>query len=692
MTLQSNKSRFDMLAEKFPKKDFDILHETLTFSEYYDRVLKNPGLARTAHQRLFDMILAKGTGTTKLNKKTVTTYKFFSDPEIPIQGLERPLEELVNVFRSAANFLGTERRIILLHGPVGSAKSTICRLLKKELENSSKTDDGAIYSFSWKNLPADLESETCVHCPMHEDPLNLIPKSMRKDLEKDLNEIYREQYTKRFPGEKPYPIRLLGELDPQCRFFMDQLLLIEKGNLKEVLDKYVEVRRVCFSEADRVGIGTFQPKDEKNQDSTELTGDINFRKLGELGRDSDPRAFSFDGEFCVANRGMIEFIEVLKLDKAFLYDLLGAAQEKQIKPKKFAQTCIDLVIIGHTNNPEFQKLQEDKTMEAIKDRTIRIDIPYLLETSKELRILEQDYGKDKVNVHIAPHTLEVAAKWAVLTRLLNPKDNSCTLLDKARLYDGKILPGWTEDRVKELREQEQEGITQGMSVRYVQNKLANTLVSNRQYVNPFILLNEIDEGLGNCPLINDENERGVYRNAVTLVKNDLNNTLRKEVQEAISMEGNTMEQLCQRYMQNVVAHNEGTKIFNEFTGQEEHADEAFMRAIEEKIGIPDRNSVEFRKTISAWAFGLSQKGKAFEWDSHPKLKEAFEKYAFEIGRDTINIAKLNHGGQVVGRDQQEKIDIVRQRLIERFGYNEQSATDVMQHVSGLFAKGDLADE
>ena len=125
------------------------------------------------------------------------------------------------------------------------------------------------------------------------------------------------------------------------------------------------MRRLILSEQDRVGIGTFQPKDEKNQDATELTGDINYRKIAEYGSESDPRAFNFDGEFNIANRGIIEFIEVLKLDVAFLYDLLGASQEHKIKPKKFAQTDIDEVIIGHTNEPEYKKLQSNEFMEAL---------------------------------------------------------------------------------------------------------------------------------------------------------------------------------------------------------------------------------------------------------------------------------------------------------------------------------------
>src|SRR5438045_8967768 len=119
------------------------------------------------------------------------------------------------------------------------------------------------------------------------------------------------------------------------------------GDWKKVMD-HVKVKRLILSEKDRRGIGTFQPKDEKNQDSTELTGDINYRKIAEFGSDSDPRAFNFDGELNIANRGLRESIEALKLDVAFLYDLLGASQEHKIKPKKFAQTDIDEVILGHS--------------------------------------------------------------------------------------------------------------------------------------------------------------------------------------------------------------------------------------------------------------------------------------------------------------------------------------------------------
>ena len=209
----------------------------------------------------------------------------------------------------------------------------------------------------------------------------------------------------------------------------------------------MKVYRLVLSEKDRIGIGTFQPKDEKNQDSTELTGDINYRKIAEYGSDSDPRAFNFDGELNIANRGIVEFIEVLKLDVAFLYDLLGASQEHKIKPKKFAQTDIDEVILGHTNEPEYRRLQNNEFMEALRDRTVKIDIPYVTRLRDEVKIYEKDYSPEKVKgKHIAPHTVEVAAMWAVLTRLTPaearqpdaaPEDEAVQRQDAAGLHRGQ---------------------------------------------------------------------------------------------------------------------------------------------------------------------------------------------------------------------------------------------------------------
>ena len=386
----------------------------------------------------------------------------------------------------------------------------------------------------------------------------------------------------------------------------------------------VRVRRMILSEQDRVGIGTFQPKDEKNQDATELTGDINYRKIAEYGTESDPRAFNFDGEFNIANRGIIEFIEVLKLDVAFLYDLLGASQEHKIKPKKFAQTDIDEVIIGHTNEPEYKKLQSNEFMEALRDRTVKIDVPYVTRLADEIKIYEKDYNGRKVRgKRLAPHTLEVAAMWAVLTRLEEPKNAGLTLMQKLKLYNGKTLPGFTEDNIKELREEaEREGM-HGISPRYVQDKISNALVAhpNERSINPFMVLNELEAGLKHHSLINSEETRKHYRHLLALVKEEYEDIVKNEVQRAIAADEDALTRLCGNYIDNVKAYTQREKVKNKYTGQTEEPDERLMRSIEEKIDIPESRKDDFRREIMNYIGALSLDGKKFDYRTNERLQK-----------------------------------------------------------------------
>src|SRR3569623_1704776 len=417
-------------------KEYAELHWSGSFEDYLALVKKNPTITRTAFQRVYDMILSYGQEEYIDNKKRLIRYNFFKDDHHggrdAIYGLDIPLMRLVSVLQSAAQRYGTDRRELLLHGPVGSSKSTIARLVKRGIEEYSRTPEGAMYTYDW-NLPesqaVDAGGAREFKCPMHEEPLRLIPPEWREKALVDLG----------VNGPGRPNVHIEGDLDPACRLVFRELLAHHKGNWAEVV-KHVRVRRLILSEQDRIGVGTFQPKDEKNQDSPELTGDINYRKIAEFGSDSDPRAFNFDGELNIATRGLVEFNEVLKLDVAFLYDLLGASQEHKIKPKKFAQPDIDTVIIGHTNEPEYRKLQSNEFMEALRARTVKIDVPYVTKLSDEVRIYEKDYNAKRVlGKHIAPHTIEIAAMWAVLTRLEEPKTAGLTLLQKLKLYTGKTL-------------------------------------------------------------------------------------------------------------------------------------------------------------------------------------------------------------------------------------------------------------
>jgi serine protein kinase len=681
--MATKRELIDLISSKIDVKRFHDQHWKGTIWDYLDLVAANPSIARNAFQRLYDMILHYGTERYKINREDMIRYHFFSDiinnGADGIFGLDKTLMNLVDVFRSAAYGYGTERRILLLHGPVGSSKSTIVRLLKRGIEQYSKLEEGAAYTFSWKVPNADGTDQICP-CPMHEEPLKLIPVEARDDVLARIN------------GDLPENrrIRIEGHLDPFCRKMFDDLQVKYEGDWTKVMD-HVVVQRLILSEKDRRGIGTFQPKDEKNQDSTELTGDINYRKIAEYGSDSDPRAFNFDGELNVANRGIVEFIEVLKLDVAFLYDLLGASQEHSIKPKKFAQTDIDEVIIGHTNEPEYKKLQANELMEAFRDRTIRIDVPYNIKLTDEIKIYDKDFNKDKIRgVHIAPHTLETAAMWAVLTRLEEPKKAGLSLMQKLKLYNGRTIPNFTEDSVRELREEAPREGMQGISPRYIQDKISNALVSDQaqeeRCVNPFMVMNELESGLSHHSLINDEELKKRYRELLGMVKEEYEDILKSEVQRAISADEDAIKRLCSNYIENVRAYTQHEKVRNKYTGKDEEPDERLMRSIEEKIDIPESRKDDFRQEIMNYIGALSLDGKRFEYQTNARLHKALELKLFEDQRDTIKLKNVVSG--VVDDETQAKIDVVKQRLIKYFGYNETSATDVLNYVASIFARGD----
>jgi len=659
-----------------------------SFEEYLKVVQKNPRVSRSAFQRIYDMILTYGYEEYYEYKKKIIHYRYFEDPiddgRDALFGLDLPLMKLVHIFQAAARRYGPEKRIILLHGPVGGAKSTIVRLLKKGIEAYSRTPEGALYSFSWlRNGMEDKRnifgSQDEILCPMHEDPLVLVPREIREKVLAEINENLPEEER----------LNIAGEPCPSCRFISRELTTQYSGDWLKAM-KHVKVRRILLSEKDRIGIGTFQPKDEKNQDSTELTGDINYRKIAEYGSDSDPRAFNFDGEFNIANRGIIEFIEVLKLDVAFLYDLLGASQEHVIKPKKFAHTYIDEVILGHTNEAEYRKLLNNEYMEALRDRTIKIDIPYITKLHEEVKIYEKDYGPSRVRgKHIAPHTLEMAAMWAILTRLEEPKKANLTMMQKLKLYDGKTLPGFTEDNVKELRKETLREALEGISPRYIQDKISNALVVDvgGNCVNPFMVLNELEGGLKHHPHMKSEEMRKKYRELLSFVKEEYEDIVKNEVQRAISADEEAISRLCANYIDHLKAYTQRERVRNRYTGQDEEPDERLMRSIEEKIDIAESRKDDFRREIMNYIGALAIDGKTFDYRKNERLHKALELKLFEDQKDSIKLTSLVTN--VVDKDTQEKIDVVKSRLIKNYGYNEKSATDVLNYVASIFARGDI---
>jgi len=707
-TSQPNDSSFDRGSNQLPKGagrqsssantgDFDTgfaksLKSSLTnhqqeqraiswqgsFDEYLDIVRQNPQVARNSYQRIFDMIIAEGTSEKIDNRTKIIHYNFFDDGarggKEAIFGIDRSLMKIVKFFEAAAEGYGADKRLLVLHGPVGTAKSAIAGQIKRGLENYSRTDEGAMYTFGFRETPGS----TIEWSPMNEDPLHLLPDA---DKNRFLDKVNNHPSLER-------PIILKGGLNPWSRFKLVEYLERCEGDIEKALE-HVVVKRLVLSEQDRRGIGTFQPRDEKNLDSTELTGDVNYRKIAVYGSDSDPRAFNFDGEFIVSNRGCFECVEMLKLPKEFLYDFLTASQEGRIKPKKFSQIDIDVCILGHTNEPEYHRLLDDRLMEAIESRTLKIDVPYNTKISDEMRIYERDYKRASVRIHFAPHTLEMAAMFAVMTRLEQPKDGRLTLAAKAKLYDGSFLPGYTEESVAEMRKMGKREGMDGIEPRFIQNVLNEVLVntSREDGVNPFMVLTAIEKLIPEHRLCRNDKQRETFSNILSQLRGEYVELIKTEVQRAIAADEGSVARLCENYIDNIKGYTQHQKVYNRVTGQPEEPNESLMRSIEEKLEPPVSEAAkrDFRSEIMNSIGALSLEGKRFDYTHNLRLRKALEKKLFEDQKDTIRLSQITQ--TTIDKETQEKIDIVKSRLIRDFGYNERSASDVLEYVGSIFARG-----
>jgi serine protein kinase len=497
-----------LISDDQDMEKFRALHWTGTFREYLDLILEDPRIVRNAHQRIYDMIMSFGTEEFTQQKEKLVRYHFFSDPidggAEAIFGLERALMRLVGCSSSRG----------LRHREARAPAPRPGRLVEVHDRAADEEGTGALLGHRRRRA---LHVRMARRGGRRARPGSLPHARGAAAAGPRRGSRRSRQLPQRgVLGAGRYRPAPSGHSDlcPFCRkVLLGALMLQHDGDWQKVID-HVQVRRIGSS-ARRTASASARssPRTRRTRTRPSSPATSTTARSREYGSDSDPRAFNFDGEFNIANRGIIEFIEVLKLDVAFLYDLLGASQEHKIKPKKFAQTDIDEVIIGHTNEPEYKKLQNNELMEAFRDRTIKIDIPYNIRssTTRSRSTRRTSTPGARPGKHIAPHTLEVAAMWAVLTRLEEPKKANLTLLQKLKLYNGKSLPGFTEDNVKELREEVAARGHGRHLPRYIQDKISNALVSERSpSINPFMVMNEL-ESRARPPL--PDHERGGSRSA-----------------------------------------------------------------------------------------------------------------------------------------------------------------------------------
>ncbi|WMM32400.1 PrkA family serine protein kinase [Shouchella clausii] len=607
-----------------------------TFADYLALIKEKPWVTQTAHSRVYNMI--KDAGVEEKNGKKV--YSFFKDS---IYGLEEALEKLVEeYFHSAAKRLDVRKRILLLMGPVSGGKSTLVTMLKRGLENYSRTDRGAVYAIKG--------------CPMNEDPLHLIPLHLRKDFEEE------------------YGIKIEGNLSP-----LNMMRLEEEygGRIEDVL-----VERVFFSEDKRTGIGTFSPSDPKSQDIADLTGSIDFSTIAEFGSESDPRAYRFDGELNKANRGMMEFQEMLKCDEKFLWHLLSLTQEGNFKAGRFALISADELILAHTNESEYKSFISNKKNEALHSRIIVMKIPYNLKVSEEERIYKKMIAEsDLAHVHIAPHALKVAAIFTILTRLKEPHKAGIDLVKKMKLYDGEAVEGYNSQDVKELQAEFPDEGMSGIDPRYVINRISSAIIRKQlTSISALDVLRSIKEGLdAHASISKEDKER--YIDYITIARKEYDVIAKEEVQKAfVYSYDESAKTLMDNYLDNVEAYCNKNKLRDPLTGEEMSPDEKLMRSIEEQIGISENAKKAFREEILIRISAYARKGKKFDYNSHERLREAIQKKLFA---DLKDIVKITTSVKTPDESQLKKMNDVIARLIDEHGYNSVSANELLRYVGSL---------
>jgi serine protein kinase len=609
-----------------------------TLRDYVKLVTENPALHKNAHQRVLEMI--ESHGVVKDDDDRIVSYNFFKDD---LFGIDTPIEHIMSYLRAAAAGSEVSRRILLLFGPTSSGKSQLAILLKRGMEAYSKTEAGAIYALS--------------ESPMYEDPLCAIPHELRSE--------FKERYG----------LVIKGDLSPLMSVILNETY---DGNFLDL-----PVRRLVISERDRACIGTFVPSDKKSQDISELVGSLDLSTIGTYGSESDPRAYRFDGELNVANRGIMEFVEMLKVDQKFLYVLLTLAQEKNIKTGRFPLIYADEFVLAHTNETEYNRFLAKDEMEALQDRTIVVRMPYNLQVGEEVKIYEKliaqaSFGKRD----IAPHTLQCAAMLAVLSRLKTSSNQSLTLLKKMRLYDGDEVEGFTAAEASKFQgEFPTEGMS-GISPRYVINRISSELANGSDFITPIDIIRSLRDGFESNPKI-DKAESERLESLLTLIIEEYNKMARNDVQKAFFVNFESeINTLLSNYLAQVEAYLDGSTLEDAW-GNPVEADERLMRSIEEKIQISESGKTSFRQEIFRKMLKTLTKDGDYRYQDHPRLREALEKQLFDERQDII---KLTVSSRNPDKDELQRINGVVKVLCDKHGYTAASANQLLRYVSSLMAR------
>ena len=607
--------------------------EELSLDEYLDLCRKDPRVYATAAERMLagigDPEMVDTRNDPRLGRlfgnRVIRRYPAFKE----FYGMEDAIEQIVAFFKHAAQGLEEKKQILYLLGPVGGGKSSIAERLKQLMERKP------IYALKGS--------------PVNETPLGLFAPDQYADvLESDYG--IPRRYLSGIMS--PWAIKRLQEFGGDISKF--------------------RVSRIQPSVLRQSAISKTEPGDENNQDISSLVGKVDIRKLDKFAQD-DPDAYSYSGGLCLANQGLLEFVEMFKAPIKMLHPLLTATQEGNFKGTEgFSAIPFNGIILAHSNESEWQSFRNNRTNEAFLDRIYIVKVPYCLQVSEEIKIYEKLLRNSALSeAPCSPHTLEMMAQFSVLSRLKDPENSS--IYSKMRVYDGESLKD-TDPKAKSYQEyRDYSGPDEGMagiSTRFAYKILSTVFNYDQTEVaaNPVHLMYVLEQRIGREDFP-DETKRKYLEFIKGYLAPRYAEFIGKEIQTAyLESYSEYGQNIFDRYVTYADCWIQDEDFRDPDTGEifDRSALNTELEKIEKPAGIA--NPKDFRNEIVNFVLRAraNNAGKNPTWSSYEKLREVIEKKMFSSTEDLLPVISFN--AKASAEDQQKHSNFVA-RMVAK-GYTE----------------------
>lgn len=701
-------------------------NEILAFDDYLKLLTNEPWISRNTFQLLHDMLLSSGVEHSIIPGKPIKhRYRFFEDPEFVknnvVFGQQKAKENLVEKIDNASRGSEAAKRLWILLGPPGAAKSRSMDGIKNALNTYSKSEAGKTYTLLLPTIDERLKEKALfeengiyyLQSPIFERPLQVIPPDLRSEFESKLNSEVKTSAKNKFLSENPhydneFYIQIDGMISPYSHQVLEDFMKAKKLSFSKMLS-YLKCKRMIFDSKTKTGVGSYTPRDEKSQEAGSLVGNIDYSLLPVFGSESHPLVHDYKGELCSGANGFVEIHEILKLSDRFLYELLFATQDRFFKPEGQPPIPFNGVIIGHTNFHEFNMFMGNETFEALRSRTTFIEMPLSVNFKDEEKIYSFTYSNEnrrwndekKHQGHVAPHSLEFLSLMASMTRLYESKQNpNLSLLQKALVYAGRADSGVDNNMSKTILDEfsfvkPSEG-TFGLDPRFIQNvfektehvqineyqaniqklqsedndpALLTSIALRNPCVTPLDLYVQMETMLKESFASNKTKLSHYVEKTLPLAKNWIFGQIASDVYSAILRDDSVIETTWKKYTDHVRAYTHNTTVKHEATKADVQPDEKFMQTIEEYLGIPEKEV--FRKELSDAIASVS-----FQvlLEDEPSYQNAIKRYVFEnefkSGENMKLLGWIKSGSSSanVNSKEQEQLNETVRYLMENKGY------------------------